>query len=193
MALAESTEILARCGAKARGGNPCKLEAGWGTPHPGLGPCRKHGGNLPNVVKRYAEQSARQQAIEWGVELDIDPFAGILLSVRMAYGAVMAHKAQIPPGAAPDSPEVITWMAAQKHAAQIAKMAIDAGIAEREIRIMERLAESISQAFEDAVATLDERDLPPAVRQELAERFAAALERREGGVIEGRESGTNGA
>jgi len=30
------------CGARTRRGTPCKLPAGWGTDHPGEGPCRYH-------------------------------------------------------------------------------------------------------------------------------------------------------
>ena len=190
MDAAASAELQRYCGAKAKRSATCKKPAGWGTPHPGRGVCRLHGGMLPHIVEKYRQEEARKLAVEWGIEADIDPFAGILQSVRLAYGSVAAFRSRLTEQSAPDSPEVIAYMAAQKHAAQIAKMAIDAGIAEREVRIMERLADSIAQAFEDAVAAVP---LEPAAQAQLAERFAAALEQREGGVIEGRESGTNGA
>lgn len=43
------------CGArtKQREGT-CEQPAGWGTPHPGVGRCRFHGGSSPNAVKAGA-------------------------------------------------------------------------------------------------------------------------------------------
>lgn len=37
------------CGAKTRAGNPCQLHCGWGTPHPGHGKCKLHGGSSPGA------------------------------------------------------------------------------------------------------------------------------------------------
>jgi hypothetical protein len=48
------------CAARTRNGGPCKQPAGHGTPHPGKGPCKLHGGCMPNVVKRYATIEARE-------------------------------------------------------------------------------------------------------------------------------------
>jgi hypothetical protein len=174
------------CAARTRNGGLCKQPAGHGTPHPGKGPCKLHGGCMPNVVKRYATIEAREAIGKWGIELDIDPFEGILASVRMAYGAVAAFKARLKDDSKPDSPEVIAWMAAQKHAAQIAKMAIDAGIAERQVQIAERMAEQIAMAYEDALA---DEDLSPEQVSRIAAKFSAGLMRLEGEVIEGSESG----
>ncbi len=36
-----------KCGAKTRGGTPCRRPAGWGTEHPGEGRCKLHGGCSP--------------------------------------------------------------------------------------------------------------------------------------------------
>ncbi|KKK60452.1 hypothetical protein LCGC14_3024210 [marine sediment metagenome] len=47
----------ASCGAKTRGGTPCKHEAGWGTEHFGEGKCKLHGGasnGRPPIHGRYA-------------------------------------------------------------------------------------------------------------------------------------------
>jgi hypothetical protein len=186
MEMAASQAVERYCGAKAKRGGTCKKPAGWGTPHPGQSVCRLHGGMLPHIVKKCAEEKGREMARAWGIELDIDPFEGILASVRMAYGAVAAFKARLKDDSKPDSPEVIAWMAAQKHAAQIAKMAIDAGIAERQVQIAERMAEQIAMAYEDALA---DEDLSPEQVSRIAAKFSAGLMRLEGEVIEGSESG----
>jgi hypothetical protein len=43
----------ALCGVRKKTGDLCRQGAGWGTKHLGAGPCRKHGGNLPNVTAHY--------------------------------------------------------------------------------------------------------------------------------------------
>lgn len=145
---------------------------------------------LPNVVRHHAQKEARKMAVEWGIEVDVDPFEAILQSVRMAYGAVAAFKSRIEEHDTAESPAVIAWMAAQKQAAQIAKMAIDAGIAERQVQLAERMGEMIAMAHEDAIA---EANLPPEVAARVAERFSAGLLKLEaGGDIEGTESGSTG-
>lgn len=56
---------LPLCGAqKRRGRGPCELPAGWGTPTPGFGPCRKHLGMVPNFRKRAARQAVEAEARE---------------------------------------------------------------------------------------------------------------------------------
>lgn len=52
---------LPLCGAKAKTGSPCKLRAGFRTDHPGVGPCRYHGGQLPNVKKHIARIQAEEE------------------------------------------------------------------------------------------------------------------------------------
>ncbi|CAM3665678.1 HGGxSTG domain-containing protein [Deinococcus frigens] len=44
---------LPACGAKTRSGKPCKRPAGHGTPHPGEGKCRLHGGITQKPTTRY--------------------------------------------------------------------------------------------------------------------------------------------
>lgn len=50
------------CGAitRSREGT-CRHEAGWGTPHPGIGRCRLHGGNSPSAVRSAATQLAERE------------------------------------------------------------------------------------------------------------------------------------
>jgi hypothetical protein len=52
----------AYCNARKRRGGRCHLPAGWGTRHVGRGPCRKHLGNVPNVIRHYADAEAMEFA-----------------------------------------------------------------------------------------------------------------------------------
>jgi hypothetical protein len=54
-----------KCGGRTRSGGRCELPAGWGTPTPGIGKCKLHGGSTPNhqahaasVLTDRAEKSA---------------------------------------------------------------------------------------------------------------------------------------
>lgn len=50
-----------KCGGKTRSGGKCKLPAGHGTGHPGIGRCDHHGGSTPNH-QIHAERVAAEQA-----------------------------------------------------------------------------------------------------------------------------------
>jgi hypothetical protein len=60
--------------------------------------------------------------------------------------------------------------------ARVAKMAIDAGVAERMVRIAEGTGERLASALEEA---LEGVELPPGQRQVVVQRFAASLSRLE--------------
>lgn len=50
----------ATCGAAKRSGGTCTQTAGWGTPHPGVGACKLHGGSTPSGVKAAAVTQAKE-------------------------------------------------------------------------------------------------------------------------------------
>ena len=59
------------CGAKNRSGGACARPAGWGTPHPGTGRCKLHGGSVPTgsdspLFKHglYSKHITEEQRIE---------------------------------------------------------------------------------------------------------------------------------
>jgi hypothetical protein len=187
MATSQSTTLEAYCDAKKRRGGRCRLPAGWATPHEGRGPCKFHGGRLPNVVQHYAQEQAMDEAKKWGVGADVDPLQAILETVRLSAGAHREFQRRVAEkaGAEPNSPEVMAYMAAVKQTAQIAKMALDAGVAERLVNLAEREGEMLAALFEDVLA---EVELTPAQRTALAAGLGRKLALLEGGdVIEGTE------
>lgn len=55
------------CGAKKKQGDDggtCHRPAGWGTPHPGVGRCKFHGGSSPNAIKAGEVALVEKQARE---------------------------------------------------------------------------------------------------------------------------------
>lgn len=191
--MAESNS-KAKCGAKTRAGGSCLQPAGFGTDHAGAGACVKHGGNMPGPRKAAARELAMLQAREYGLEPDADPFSAILTMVRRAKGAndlflgrVAKLMAEDEPFRA-DHPDWQGYLVTMRQSAQISDWAIKAGVAEREMRLAERLWDTITAAYEDALARVDWLD--DAQRRELAVAFGGSLEVAEAGdVIEGSESG----
>ena len=49
------------CGAKTKSGSPCRMFAGQGTSHVGIGRCFRHGGASPNHEKHAAKISLQQR------------------------------------------------------------------------------------------------------------------------------------
>jgi len=77
------------CGArKKQGEGICQRPAGWGTPHPGTGCCKLHGGSVPNAVTAALnEQAARELA-----RLDAPPVANPLEELARLAGQCVAWK-----------------------------------------------------------------------------------------------------
>jgi hypothetical protein len=90
----------------------------------------------------------------FGIEADVDPLEAMSVCVRLAVGATQEFRwraAALDESAPVDSTEVIAYVASTKQTAQIAKMAIDAGLAEREALMADRAAELIAAAFEESI------------------------------------------
>lgn len=75
-----------RCGADRGDQPPCTQHAGWGTPHPGIGRCKLHGGSTPTHVAS-AERELRDRQISaarqrFGIPVDVS--ADIALGEELA-------------------------------------------------------------------------------------------------------------
>lgn len=85
------------CGAKKkkRPGQKqgkCLLAAGWGTNHPGFGPCKFHGGSMPSHIKAAAK---KRLGVLLGAELEIDPLNALMWTIRLAAGEMVFWKNQM--------------------------------------------------------------------------------------------------
>src|SRR4051794_4482960 len=65
--------VRSKCGAKTRSGGRCGQAAGWGTPTPGHGRCRLHGGCSPSGRKAAGRAAAVEAVHVYGLPRDIDP------------------------------------------------------------------------------------------------------------------------
>lgn len=76
--------------AKGSEATVCVRVAGWGTDHPGVGYCRQHGGNTPDGRR----EAALAVGHKFGQALDVTPWEGLLLAVKIAAGKVafIEHK-----------------------------------------------------------------------------------------------------
>lgn len=153
-----------RCDRPKKGGGKCNLAAGWGTRHPGIGPCRLHGGMLPGVVKAAIKQELNETL---GREFEIDPITALLWLVRLAAGDVQYWRGQVIKlqlqatekyGEENAHTGLIEqtimgkqltlagreYKLAQERLAKHSKTALDAGINERAIKLQEAYAEQIA-------------------------------------------------
>lgn len=202
-------EVTNFCGARKKNGKPCEAEAGKGTDHLGFGPCKHHGGMTPAHQKAAAKMMARHHAVVMGAPVDIDPFAALLWTVRIAAGEVaycntmvatiMQSDAVARPvtikrrplsegkdGEDPHtyveevtehSPQLHLWIQTRRDAldrlAKFSKLAVDAGVAERQIQLAERYGEMIGRAIGNILDGLkltkgQQQRAPELVRTHLA-------------------------
>jgi hypothetical protein len=166
----------AYCNAKKRRGGRCHLPAGWGTPHVGRGPCRKHLGNAPNVVRHHtavmAIDFARGTMAE---ETATDPLQAMLQSVRLASGIVRYWRRQIAEAEETTAGMQDSYERALRMLNGFSKAALDADVNDRLVRIAEREADPIVLAFEEALA--EQPQIATTVRAALVQSFERALEK----------------
>jgi hypothetical protein len=177
--MAKAKAMSRYCGAKTRAGGKCRRPAGWGTEHPRRGRCKMHGGSTPNQIKKAAREEALEQVVAWGAAVDIDPLDALLQCVQRTAGLVAYFNGRV---AALKEEELVTdgnlalWVRMEAEAterlARFSKMALDAGVAERRVRMAERTGELIAGALEQALASVD---LAPAVRAQIAQTFTTRL------------------
>lgn len=156
----------AECGATTRSGTPCKLPAGHGTPSK-FGRCKLHGGATPSHVKHAKKLEAAAAVQTFGLPREVDPEVALLEEIHRTAGHVEWLGQKI---ASLDESEVAStaWheIYAQErgHLARVAKGAIDAGLAERRVRI----AEEQGRLFAGAIrAILSDLQLTP-LQQDMA-------------------------
>jgi hypothetical protein len=175
---AEKRSTYPLCGAKTRGGGTCRLFAGQGTSHLGIGKCKHHGGSTPTHVKSAIVYEARRRAIEFGEELPVEPADALLTMLRLSAGMVAWTRDELArmEDRATFEAQVLTRMYADERdrTARIAKAALDAGVAERMVRLAESYGELIAaligNILGDLRLTVEQHErAPEIVRRRLLE------------------------
>ena len=187
------------CGARLKGekgaaGETCKRPAGWGTDHPGAGQCSMHGGKTP-IGNRNAARP--MLALLVGHKIDVSPMEALLMCVRITAAEATFFSAKI---AAMEEKEVITrpraeqldrdgmvhdlraqrqlniWIRERRRAlldlARFSKMALDAGVEERMVRVAENIGEQLATFVKGLLTDLhlseeQEERAPEIVRRHL--------------------------
>ncbi len=180
---AEKRSTYALCEARTRSGGTCRLFAGQGTNHPSVGRCKHHGGSTPTHVASAVVHEARRRAIEFGDELPVEPAEALLSMLRLSAGMVAWTRAELARmnDRGTFEGQVLTRMYADERdrTARIAKAALDAGVAERMVRMAESygelLATLIGNILADLRLTAEQRErAPDIVRTRLLELDAGA-------------------
>lgn len=170
-----------KCGARKRDGSgTCQLAAGMGTDHVGFGKCKFHGGNSPALKKAAAKEEVAERMRGIGQEgRDITPGIALLEEVRRSAGIVDwlngvigswetqtdEERRQLFMQLGEQGFQKSTWIKLyqdeRKHLAQVAKMALDAGVAERQVRLAEEQGQLIAFVIR---SVLDDLKLTPEQR-----------------------------
>lgn len=136
----------------------CDKRAGWGTAHEGAGPCKRHDKLVDDVVAGGDGYRGRigawVMAHGFAVALDVTPWQALLTAVKIAAGRVAFIEAKL--GQAVNDTDFepsgdLAWWVRQSELwhdrmAKVAKMAIDAGVAERLVKQVELEAELMLKA-----------------------------------------------
>lgn len=168
---AEKRSTYVLCEARTRSGGTCRLFAGQGTNHLGIGRCKHHGGSTPTHVASAVVQEARRRAIEFGDELPVEPAEALLSMLRLSAGMVAWTRSELAHTDDRTSFEaaVLVRMYADERdrTARIAKAALDAGVAERMVRLAESygelLATLIGNILSDLHLTVEQRGRAPEI------------------------------
>lgn len=187
------------CGAKKTDGSgTCKHPAGWGTPHNGRGRCKWHGGSTPTHVKA-AETEVALEAVElFGLPREIEPADALLEEVHRSAGLVGYYEQRIRERLDEANPDALVfgvtkdtadtegarkierravpsaWLALyrteRKHLVDVCRVAIAAGIAERQVQLAEQQGMLIAQVIRGVLEDLgvaDDPEVPAIVRRHL--------------------------
>jgi hypothetical protein len=149
-----------RCGARKKNGQRCQQWAGHNTETPGFGPCSRHGGGLPGPRKAARREHALAFARgTLGAAVASSPVDAIEEAVHLAAGLVdyyrheiSAAATQVPMDTARIEELRPQFVESIKLEKDVAKAALDAGVAERRQRLAERQAALLAAAITDGLA-----------------------------------------
>jgi hypothetical protein len=157
------------------------LLAGHGTVHPGYGPCKYHMGHMKETQQRAARdqmQDLFNEKVRLGeISPDAEPEEVLLQEVARAHAAVDAFDAQV---LALSEEERLTnqgrvlismWNKQREMLATVSRIALAAGVQERQTQVLEIQAMGVIKAL-DAVVNSAELDLTP-IQRAAARRLLA--------------------
>jgi hypothetical protein len=177
----EQKDMHDMCGARKKNGELCRAYAGQGTDHPGIGRCKFHLGSTKNQKIHSAKMEAKRRMIRYGAPIEIHPNEALLAMLYLSSGHVAwlhAEIAEVEENGKTFSEDVLLRLYADERdrVARIAKAAIDCGIAERQVALMERFGTGIAtvlrRVFDDGDLALTKKQrntLPDLLRRHLSD------------------------
>lgn len=189
--MAESPEPAAHgkryrmCGSR-RNKHPgtCQRPAGWGTPHPGWGRCKLHGGSSPDGIRQAQRLGAAGVAAALGVPVPVHPVVALEQELARTNGRVrwlaefiaaqdrsalvwgVAEKVRRGSGEFPGTDVKLTaapsvWLAIEqverKHLADLARSMVSLGIDAKRLELDKRVGEEMVQVMTAAAVALMDR------------------------------------
>src|SRR5262245_28958991 len=186
------------CGVKKKNGEKCRNYAGQGTDHLGTGTCKFHGGNMMPSRQKGLTQIANGNINKFAKEMNIHPVEALLWMVRLSAGQVryLGEELAKTDGEMETAQGIIArrlWNEERDRLASFSKQAIDAGVAERYVRLAEQTGMAIGQVLSAILfaAELALTEQQKAVLPELLKKHLTPLERgHEGEVIDADDRST---
>jgi hypothetical protein len=177
----------ALCGAKRKNGEICRLFAGQGTDHKGIGRCKLHGGSTPSQEKHVVKMELQQRMVTLGEPIeDVTALGALLNELYQSTGHVgwlrrqIADMSQSQIATVEGQALIRLYDGERDRKVRIARLAIESGVDEAKVLVMESqcmiLGEALARACDTAglSAPLRQR-VGAALRQELAGVSTPAL------------------
>jgi hypothetical protein len=137
------------CGSRKKNGDPCRKFAGEGTNHPGIGACKYHGGATKNHQKAAEKKMAAKILTDFGKPIPIEPTAALLAVLHLSAGHLEWIKSEYERTQDKSSFDARSlmraWNEERDRVARTAKACLDAGVAERQVRLAEEYGSLLAQ------------------------------------------------
>lgn len=173
-----------KCGGRTRASTPCQNAAGYKTTHVGVGKCFLHGGSTPNHEKAAERQHAEQAVARYALPRTVDPATALLEEVHRSAGVVaflanivnrIEEQQLVEATIAGKQP--VVWLrllkSEREHLARVARSAVDAGIAERQVRMVEAVGGQLVSVLRAVLSKLGHDPDTPEVRLVVSEALRA--------------------
>lgn len=193
-----------KCGGKRLNSDLlCTRPAGWGTNHPGIGRCKRHGGSTPTHALHAQREIARQAVATYGLPREIDPRDALLEEVYRTAGIVdwlteriraldpdaltwgtVSKKVDKQPGKeagveAVQKATINVWVEMhqreRRHLREVCRDAIAAGIEERRVKLAEQQGAMLAGAVRGILHDLGLSEQQWALVPEIVPRHLRAL------------------
>jgi hypothetical protein len=177
------------CGAKKRSdGKPCRKFAGEGTDHFGIGRCRLHGGSTRTHRVGAEKVQADRVRAKFGAPKKVLPGDALMEMLWIAYGQVYWLQAEIDRLDDTTTLEAMALIRAHRderdRCARVAATALDAGVAERQVRVMEMYAEAIGRLLKGILTDLRLTPAQDKIAPEVVRRNLLAIEGKSEDALE---------